>query len=340
MRLARTLGLTLAASLTLTAAACSATPATDPGNTSQEAFATIEHVYGTTVIAEKPERIATVAWANHEVPLALGIVPVGMAKMTYGDDDGDGMFPWVEDKLEELGAETPVLFDETDGIDFEAVADTKPDVILAAYSGITEEEYETLSKIAPVVAFPEIPYGTSLEEMIEMNAKAIGMEAEGAQLIKDLQAESEERLSAFPQLEDKKILFAAINPSDLSTLSVFTLPDTRPGFFKDLGLPQPTIVKELSENSTTFFVEVSAEEADRLSDVDVITVYGNPDGELLKQLQADPLLSKVPAIAGGHLAILPDNTPLAMVANPTPLSIGWGLNDYLKLLAEAAEAKQ
>ena len=30
-----------------------------------------------------------------------------------------------------MGAETPVLFDETDGIDFEAVADTDPDVILA-----------------------------------------------------------------------------------------------------------------------------------------------------------------------------------------------------------------
>ncbi len=31
----------------------------------------------------------------------------------------------------------PVLFDETDGIDFEAVADTNPDVILASYSGLT-----------------------------------------------------------------------------------------------------------------------------------------------------------------------------------------------------------
>ena len=110
---------------------------------------TIEHAYGETTITEKPERIATVAWANHEVPLALGVVPVGMSKATWGDDDNDGVLPWVEDKLEELGAETPVLFDETDGIDFEAVADTAPDVILAAYSGLTQEEYDTLSKIAP-----------------------------------------------------------------------------------------------------------------------------------------------------------------------------------------------
>ena len=33
---------------------------------------TIQHALGTTVITQKPERVATVNWANHEVPLALG----------------------------------------------------------------------------------------------------------------------------------------------------------------------------------------------------------------------------------------------------------------------------
>ncbi len=45
-----------------------------------------------------------------------------------------------------------MLFDETDGIDFEAVADTQPDLILATYSGMTAEDYKTLSEIAPTVA--------------------------------------------------------------------------------------------------------------------------------------------------------------------------------------------
>ena len=51
----------------------------------------IKHALGTTTIARKPERVATVAWANHEVPLALGIVPVGFAAANFGDDDGDGV---------------------------------------------------------------------------------------------------------------------------------------------------------------------------------------------------------------------------------------------------------
>jgi iron complex transport system substrate-binding protein len=41
-----------------------------------------------------------------------------------GDEDGDGVLPWVSERLNELGAQTPVLFDEGDGVDFEAGAAT------------------------------------------------------------------------------------------------------------------------------------------------------------------------------------------------------------------------
>lgn len=185
MRTSRLLALGAAAALAVTLSACSSSApestATTGGNpASDDAFpVTIEHVYGETTIDEKPERVATIAWANHEVPLALGIVPVGMSKATWGDDDDNGILPWVEEKLDELGGETPVLFDETDGIDYEAVADTAPDVILAAYSGLTQEEYDTLSKIAPVVAYPDVAWGTSVDDMVEMNAKALGSRPRG-----------------------------------------------------------------------------------------------------------------------------------------------------------------
>ena len=69
---------------------------TDPTSEDVSFPVTIEHAYGSTTITERPERVATVAWANHEVPLALGVVPVGMSKATWGDDDGDGVLPWVE----------------------------------------------------------------------------------------------------------------------------------------------------------------------------------------------------------------------------------------------------
>ena len=330
----RILGVVAVATVALSLAACA--PAADSADTAagDGVFpVTIEHVYGTTTIESKPERVATVAWSNHEVPLALGIVPVGMSKVTWGDDDDNGVLPWVEDKLEELGAETPVLFDETDGIDFEAVADTQPDVILASYSGITQEEYDTLSKIAPVVAYPEVAWGTSLDDMILMNSKALGLEAEGEQLVADLESEIDASIAAHPELDGKKVLFSYIDPTDFSQIGFYTVHDTRPGFLADHGMPMPTVVDEESAGTEEFYVTVSAEEADRFSDVDVFVTYGEADGAIVSQLQADPLLSKIPAIAAGNIVVLENGSPLAASANPSPLSIGWGADEYFGLLA-------
>lgn len=344
MRTSRLIGALAAAALALGLAACAPapvpaeTPAETPAGSGSPAPAaadgfpvTIEHVYGQTVIQKKPERIASVAWANHEVPLALGVVPVGMAKVSWGDDDKDGVLPWVEDKLTELGAATPVLFDETDGIDYEAVSDTKPDVILASYSGLTKEEYDTLSKIAPVVAYPKNAWGTSVEDMITLNSTAIGLADEGAKLIEDLHAQTAAALEANSALQGKKVLFAYIDPNDFSQVGFYTALDTRPGFLTSIGLPLPSIVEQ-NAASTDFYLTVSAEKADELNDVDLIVTYGDDDSTIAT-LQADPLLSKIPAIAEGRVVILVNDTPLAASANPSPLSIPWGIGDYLALLA-------
>lgn len=337
MRASRLLALTATALLAIPLAGCSMG---DGGGADSAAAAggdgypvVIDHALGQTTVTEKPERVATVAWANHEVPLALGVVPVGMSKATWGDDDGDGVLPWVEDKLDELGADTPVLFDETDGIDFEAVAATDPDVILAAYSGLTQEEYDTLTKIAPVVAYPEVAWGTSVQQMIELNAQALGEQAKGEQLIAELDAEVQGTLDTHPEMRDTKFLFSYIDASDLSKIGFYTSHDTRPGFLADLGLPLPEVVAEESAKTEGFYAEISAEQADRLADVDVLVTYGDPNGDLIKRLQADPLLAQIPAVKAGHIAVLPDATPLAASANPSPLSIGWGIDRYFDALA-------
>ena len=339
IRLTAAIAAAAAAALLLAGCASGSTPAGGTGSDAPAADGafpvTIEHVYGETTITTKPERIATVAWANHEVPLALGVVPVGMSKATWGDDDGDGVLPWVEDKLTELGADTPVLFDETDGIDFEAVADTQPDVILASYSGLTQEDYDTLSKIAPVVAYPDTAWGTSYEDMIRMNSAAIGLADEGDQLISDLRGQVETALAAQPALADAKVLFAYLDPTDFSQIGFYTSQDTRPGFLSSLGMPQPSIVEEESPKTDGFYATVSAEQADRFADVDVFVTYGEADGAIVAQLQADPLLSKIPAVAEGRIAVLENSTPLAASANPSPLSIGWGIDEYFALLAGA-----
>ncbi|GAA1053684.1 iron-siderophore ABC transporter substrate-binding protein [Dietzia natronolimnaea] len=293
----------------------------------------IEHALGTTTIEEAPERVATVAWANHEVPLALGVVPVGMAAATFGDDDGNGMLPWVEERLEELDAEPPVLFDETDGIDFEAVADTEPDVILAAYSGLTQEDYDTLSEIAPVVAYPDEAWATSWRDTIRFNSMGMGMEAEGDALVDELDAEIAEATAAHPELEGTKTMFLThVDPTDLSTVNFYTAADTRAAFFEDLGLATPAAVTEASA-SGKYSGSISAEQLDQFDDVELIVTYG--DQELVDTLKSDPLLSQMPAVKNDAIVFLDGSGPMGTAANPTPLAISWVLDDYVAQLAEA-----
>ncbi|UUT36713.1 iron-siderophore ABC transporter substrate-binding protein [Microbacterium elymi] len=331
--------LSVVAASTLLLAGCASgadAPASANQQGSEAGFpVTIDHVYGTTTIPSKPKRVATVAWGNGEVPLALGIVPVGMAKSTWGDDDHDGILPWSEDRIAELGGKTPALYDETDGVDFEAVADTKPDVILAAYSGLSRTEYDTLSKIAPVVAYPGTAWGTSYEDMIRMDSKALGLATEGDALIDTLHGEVDAALADFPQLKTAKVLFSYIDPSDFSKIGFYTDHDTRPGFLHSLGMPEPQIVQDESAKTDQFYITVSSEQADRFKDVDLFVTYGDDAATMISKLQADPLLSKIPAIKAGHIAVLQNDTPLAASANPSPLSIGWGIHDYFALLAKA-----
>ena len=70
-------------------------------------------------------------------------------------------------------------------------------------------------------------------------------------------------------------------------------------------------------------------------DVDLLVTYG--DEAFVDEVRSDPLLSKIPAVRDGAIAVLPDATPLAAAANPTPLSITFNLDDYLDLLAAPLE---
>lgn len=348
MRTSRVLAGILAATLTVSLAACSqdssetsstssSAASSQSSDVSNEAFpVTIEHAFGETTIESKPERIATFGWSNHEVPLALGVTPVGFEKVTWGDDDNNGILPWVEETLSKLGSDEPVLFDATDSIPFEEIANTAPDVILASYSGITQEDYDQLSQIAPVVAYPEIAWGTSLDEMIEMNSKAIGLEQEGKDLIADLDAEVASAIDANPELKDAKPVFAFFDESDFSQIGVYTSIDPRMSFLLDAGVQEASVLKEHS-SPDSFYEQVSAENPETFDDVDVIITYGTEDdaanAELLSKMQADPLLSRIPAIAEGKVVFLGAN-PLAASANESPLSIPWGINEYFAKIAE------
>lgn len=309
--------------------------ASNSENSATEYPIVIKHALGETVIEEKPERVATVAWANHDVALALGVVPVGFSAANYGVQDESGMLPWTAEKLKELGEENPNIYQDTDGLDFEAISDSNPDVILAAYSGLTQEEYDTLSEIAPVVAYPATPWVITWRDQILYNAKGMGMEEEGKQLIADTEKLIQDKANEFPEIKGKKAAFGMFNATDLSKFYIYTPADPRGELLEDLGMSYPESIKAQVQDENSFYIELSAENADALNDAEILIAYG--DDNTLKALQADPILGKVPAIKNGTVLIIPDNTPLAAAGNPNPLSIQYTIDEYVSLISEVAK---
>lgn len=245
------------------------------------------------------------------------------------------MLPWTAEKLKELGEENPNIYQDTDGLDFEAIADSNPDVILAAYSGITQEEYDTLSQIAPVVAYKEIPWVTSWRDQVTLNTQGMGMEAEGQQLIKDTEKLIQDKVSEHPEIKGKKAAFAMFTATDLSKFYIYTPADPRGEFLNELGMEYPESLNKQITDDSSFYLELSAENADALSDVEIFIAYG--DDTTLPALQADPILGKVPAIQNGHVVVIGDNTPLAAAGTPSPLSIAYTIDEYLSLISDVAK---
>ena len=345
---ARMRGLVAAAAIAvLSLSACSTGPA-DGGSAATggnddgaaEAFpVTIEHAFGETTIEEKPERVATVSWVNADVSLALGVVPVGMPIDAYGGNE-NGSTPWKDAKLEELDAaigseNAPVQYSEADGIPFDEIAATNPDVILGVYSGLSQEDYDTLSEIAPVVAYPEIAYGTAWQDSTRIIGEALGLSDQAGELIADTEETIAAAAAEYPQLEGKTFIYGNLEPAGADGVSIYTANDNRPRFLSELGMIQADVVTENTKDSTEFFIPWSAERANELeSDVFVTWV---PDAATKEAISSDPLLSQIPAVETGALVADSDNTLTLSVSAANPLSLPYALEKFLPLLGEAAD---
>jgi hypothetical protein len=70
-------------------------------------------------------------------------------------------------------------------LDFEKITALQPDLIIGVYSGFTEEEYNTLSKIAPTVAQSGgyIDFGMPWQEQTRMIGRTLGRTEQAEQMV-------------------------------------------------------------------------------------------------------------------------------------------------------------
>ena len=233
----------------------------------------ISHALGETVIEEAPEAVATIGWGNLDVPLALGIAPVGVSKATYGATDDNGLFYWTNEAFAELGVDEPNVFDDTDGLDFEAINNAEPNLILAVYSGITQEDYEQLSEIAPTVPYATEAWATTWQDLTIDNGKALGKEAQAQALVDELEELIAEKAGEHEKLQGLTAAYCYFDTSNLGSFYVYMPKDPRASYLIDLGLDLPQNIRELDDGSF-FFMTVSSENIDVLNDLDLIVTWG------------------------------------------------------------------
>ena len=299
---------------------------------------TIKNIYGETTIQQAPTRVATISWVNPDIALALGVVPVGMDADVYGANANKST-DWKDEALTGLGAaigteNAPVQWDAANGINFDAISDTTPDVILAAYSGLTKEEYDKLTQIAPVIGPVDAAYTTSWQDATTVTGAALGKSAEAAELISSVEGQIKTAGADNPVLKGKTFIAASLDPTK-TNVSIYAAGDTRPRFLTALGLTQAPVVAANTKVGA-FYFDYSAEKANEL-DSDVIFSWGDAS-TTLKVLQDNALLGQIPAIKSGAALITSDQQLTLSISASSPLSLQWALPKFVPLVVEAAEA--
>lgn len=334
-----------AAALALTLAACSSgtsgasgdpssAPQTPAAESSAAAFpVTIDDALGGATIDKQPERVVAWGWGAADAALALGVVPVAIPHQSYGGDK-DGVLPWIREAVAGMGAQLPtVLPDSGDDVPYEAIQAAKPDVILAPYSGLTQEQRDTLTAIAPVVAYPDQPWATPWRDVVTIAGKALGRSTAATQVLEGIDAQVKAARDAHPELAGHTV--AAVWDTG-STFYVYTPADPRVQFLTDLGLVSAPSVEALDSGESSFYLTLSHERLSELTS-DLLVVYGSTQAEADAFLTA-PYAQVMPQVTGHAVAQLIGTELIASVSPPTALSITWGLDRTVAALSTAVSA--
>lgn len=342
----RRLGVLAALAAALFVTACTGadgadSPESDTANAADGYPVTITHAYGETVIPEKPERVVTDSWMNHDVVAALGVAPVAVAESWGGDEEG--FTPWFRDQIEnELGAEMPAILNVSeDGLDYEQILELDPDIIVAVYSGLTETDYERLSEIAPTIPFIDRAFTVpSWQEHTEVIGEALGESARAAELIEETETLIAAEAERLPNLAGSSFIYSlTLADGDGGTeLAAYISEDPRAALLHEFGMVDSPALASASEgiDDDAFYTGISLEELDSV-EADVVVAWSNSAEDTAYTI-GHPVVSRWAPIADGHYFITENATLGMATSGPDVLSIPWAIKEgYIEDISRAID---
>ncbi len=292
---------------------------------------TVEHAFGSTQIPEAPERVVALGYTDDQAILALGVKPVGMVDQ-YPNPPGtvpdiNTQWPWVKDKWGDARPEV-VMNNGDPGPNYEKIAALRPDLIIAVYSEIDQAAYDRLTKIAPTVGRTKgeaEPFSAPWQDNAVHIAKALGKEAEGAKLVKDIEDKLEAARQAHPEFANQTAVALSWYKNSVAP---FTTTDVRGRLVSSIGFKGATEIDKIADGS--FYTVLSPERID-LVDVDHIFVIADQaDQDALKNFK---LFANLSAVKNGKVSYLLDSEGPAIgaaMSQSTLLSLPYAIDELVK----------
>lgn len=307
-----------------TAASAVAGPATDTFPV------TVEHRFGSTTIPAEPQRVVVVGLTEQDVLLELGVIPVATTEW-YGEQP-DAVWPWAR---ELLGDAHPAVLDPKEGPQLERIAALTPDLIVGTNAGLTQQQYDQLSRIAPTVT--SVPgseeYFSSWQDQTLQIARSVGRTAAGQALIDRVEQRYAQVRAEHPQFQGRTATFSQGAPYD-GVLYVYPN-GVNTDFLTELGL---TITSGLEKFQPTpgLQAQVSAENLDVI-DADVI-VFASESQANFDELQNWATIGTLKAVEQNR-AVYADETLAGAIYFLTPLSQQYVLDHLPAALDQALAGK-
>jgi iron-siderophore transport system substrate-binding protein len=325
-KLARHLVAAVVAALTLTACGSPspAGPVADAPAAGGAFPVQVTHKYGTTEV-KKADRIVTLGLSDHEIVLALGVKPVGV--IDWFKERPFGVFPWQKAKW---GDTQPEIVGERDDYNIEKIAALKPDLIIAQYSGMKKEQYDTLSKLSPVVAQPVgfEDYAAPWQDMARAVGKAMGKSAEVEARITGIGDKFAQVRKDHPEFAGRKVIVA--DNFEPGVFSAFAASDPKTLFMTEIGFGVPEVISSAPKAENV--IDFGAERLD-VFDVDtLIWLTSAPDAE--QRLKTEPLYTRLKVATEGRDLFVPYEQPPvgASISFNTVLSIPYAIDNLVPLL--------
>jgi iron complex transport system substrate-binding protein len=305
-------------------------PAGTPGPAASGAAGfpvSVQHKYGTTEIAAAPARVVTLGLSDQDPVLALGVVPVGA--IDWFLERPYGKWPWAQPVW---AGKTPEIVGERDDYNLEKVAALKPDLIIGLYSGMSKDQYDKLTKIAPTVAQPTgfDDYAAPWQDMTRLAGKALGKEAKAEELIAGIDARLAQLAKENPGFAGKSV--AVVEPYEPGKYAVFAPNDPKVVLLTKLGFQTPkTIVDAVGKE---YAAEIGSEQLS-LVDVDKL-VFLTADAKSEPTVKADKVYGTLAVAKENRAVFLPYEEPPvgAALSFSTVLSIPYALDQLVPLLAK------